>query len=128
MFWMCFWLGGFLFSATLPYLTLTSLPEPYRRHLSPLHVTLATLVSQYSHPSPHSIQEQSPSPLRVHLKPLVPSTVTHNSLDLRLGLFTPPYALPKPQVPIRSPPLALHSIGQAVPLCSHHWVCVPYLS
>jgi hypothetical protein len=53
-------------------------------------------VSQHSHPSP----------LRVHLTSLVPSTATHNSLDLRLGLFTPPYALP--ELRVTSPSHAPH--------------------
>jgi hypothetical protein len=94
------------------------LPKPHRHHPCSLRVTLASLASQNSHLSP----------LRAHLMPLVSSTVTHNSLDLRLGLSTLPYTLPDHQVPIGSPPLALRSIRQAVPLHSHCRVCVPYLS
>jgi hypothetical protein len=108
---------------------LTSLPEPYRHHLSPLHVTRATLASQYSYPispmrpstplepspsdsrslrlatslahvalrlpEPHghhpcSLQvtlaslasnNSHPSPLRAHVTPIVPFTVSHDPLD-----------------------------------------------
>jgi hypothetical protein len=93
------------------------LPEPHGHHPCFLHVILAPVPSKNSHPSL----------LRAHLTPLVPSTATHNSLDLRLGLSTLPYALPDHRVPIGSPPLALHSIGQAIPLCYHLRVCIPYL-
>jgi hypothetical protein len=84
------------------------LPEPHGHHPCSLCVTLAPPAPQISHPSP----------LRAHLTSPVPSTVTHNSLDFRLGLFTPPYALPEPRVPLGSPPLAVHLIGQACPLPS----------
>jgi hypothetical protein len=84
------------------------LPEPHGRHPCSLRVTLAPPVAQISRPSP----------LRAHLTSPVPSTATHNSLDFRLGLFTPPYALPDHRVPIGSPPLAVHPIRQACPLPS----------
>jgi hypothetical protein len=84
------------------------LPEPHRHHPCSLHVTLAPVPSNNSHVSP----------LRAHFTPLVSATMTHNPLDLRLGLFTSSYALPDHQVPIGSPSLALCSIGQAVTLHS----------
>jgi hypothetical protein len=57
---------------------------PALAYPSPLLVTLASLASQNSHPSP----------LRAHLKSPVPSTATHDSLDLRLALLMLPYAYP----------------------------------